>query len=901
MHRLSFERSGMEIIMRVANRKCIRRLSIAHMKSVKNRNSITILAIVLTTVLFTALFTAGLSLKKGFEQSNFRQAGGYNHAVFKNITQEQFDELKEDPLIEEYGDRLFVGMPDKAPFHKSHVEVNYYDENSAKWSFCTPVEGRLPEEGTNEAATDKTVLKLLGVEPVIGNSFTMTFDVDGTETTETFTLCGYWDYDSAVVANNVVIPRSRAEEIFEKLGTKGENGMATYHTLNIMFQNASRIQEKVQEILERHGYQDESPAEERYIASGVNWGYVSAQAAENMDPIMILALAAALLLIMFTGYLIINNIFRITVSNDVRFYGLLKTIGTTGRQIRRIILIQAGALSAIGIPIGAAVGYLLGIAINRITAANMDGIVTADSASPLIFAGSALFSLLTVFLSCGKPRRMAAKVSPIEALRYTEGYQGKKKVRKARTGASIPKMAWANLGRNKSKTVLSVISMSLAIVILDLTHVFTGGFDMDKYLRDVTQDFVLAEASYFQASQKWMNKEGGKEAAVSEEAIAEIERQGGVTGGRAYGTVSDVEELVTTKRARELYSNWRKGTLGGEDLDYMVDRILEHVGDARAVETRLYGMENFLLDKLEVVDGDLGKLKEGGNYVAAVYDTDDYHNLYEDWHWAKIGDKVTLRYVDRYEYYNPDTGEVYPENASLGSLLWAQRAKEYREEEYEVVAIVLVPNSLTYRFYGDEEFVMNADTFRAHTGTDSILYYAFDCADGQEEAMEQYMKTYTEGDGDFYDYESRTTRVREFNDLQNMFRFVGTAVSLVMGLIGVLNFLNAILTGILARKKEFAVLQSVGMTGKQLNLMLASEGLLFAGSAVVVTLLLTIGMGPLIGRALEGMFWFFTYKINVTPVLVVSPFFLLLGVVIPLVSYYYVAKRSVVERLREAE
>ena len=78
----------------------------------------------------------------------------------------------------------------------------------------------------------------------------------------------------------------------------------------------------------------------------------------------------------------------------------------------------------------------------------------------------------------------------------------------------IPKMAWANLGRNKSKTLISVLSMSLAIVVLEMTHVFTGGFDMDKYLRDVAQDFLLAEASYFQVSQKWMNKEGGKEAAV---------------------------------------------------------------------------------------------------------------------------------------------------------------------------------------------------------------------------------------------------------------------------------------------------------------------------------------------------------------------------------------------------
>ena len=58
------------------------------------------------------------------------------------------------------------------------------------------------------------VLSLLGVEPVIGNEFTMTFLVDGEETTETFTLCGYWDYDEIIVANHVLIPESRTQEIF---------------------------------------------------------------------------------------------------------------------------------------------------------------------------------------------------------------------------------------------------------------------------------------------------------------------------------------------------------------------------------------------------------------------------------------------------------------------------------------------------------------------------------------------------------------------------------------------------------------------------------------------------------------------------------------------------------------
>ena len=124
--------------MNVANRKCIRRLSVASFKAAKVRNIITIAAIALTTILFTVIFTVVMSIKYGFEQSNFRQVGGYSHGGFKYLTEEQLEELKDDPLIKEYGLRMFCGMPDKAPFQKSHVEISYCDENTAKWMFLEP-------------------------------------------------------------------------------------------------------------------------------------------------------------------------------------------------------------------------------------------------------------------------------------------------------------------------------------------------------------------------------------------------------------------------------------------------------------------------------------------------------------------------------------------------------------------------------------------------------------------------------------------------------------------------------------------------------------------------------------------------------------------------------------------
>lgn len=877
--------------MRVANRKIIRRLSVASFKAAKIRNIITVAAIALTTILFTVIFTVGMSIKHGFEQSNFRQVGGYSHGGFKYLTEEQFKELKDDPLIKEYGKRIFCGMPEKEPFHKSHVEVSYCDENMAKWMFLEPKEGRFPKEGTNEAATDLRVLSLLGVEPVIGNEFTMTFMVDGEETTETFTLCGYWDYDDVIVANHVLIPESRTQEIFEKLHTQGKDGMTGTWNMDVMFKNASHIEENLNTILERHGYQSEGLDQgDNYIRIGVNWGYVSAQFEDAIDVSTVLALIAVMLLIIFTGYLIIYNIFQISVSNDVRFYGLLKTIGTTGRQIKRIISLQAFLLSALGIPIGLILGYGVGMLMTGIVVSQLDGIVLAYSVSPIIFLGAAVFSLVTVWLSCRKPRRMAAKISPVEAVRYTEVVGAKKKSRKGKKGASIFRMALANLGRNKSKTIITVISMSFAVVILNITFILANGFDMDKYLNRVVADFITAEAPYFQPATY------DKTGVLPEEVIAQIEALDGVKGGRTYKKSFEAEEFVSEEWMRKVYGQW-----GSPEQVAQYVEMTEKVGDLCADRVQLYGMEDFVLDKLNLLEGDLDKLKDGGNYVAAVYSADDYGNIHEDSHWAKLGDQVTIRYVKEYEYYNPETGEVYGENEDLEDKPYRTRAKVYEDKVYEVAALVEVPGKISYRYYGADEFVMGADTFIRDSGTSDVLYYAFDCEDERVEQVEQWMQDFAGGDDSMYDYESRKKEEEEFNGFRNMFMMVGSGAALIVGMVGILNFLNAILTGIMARKREFAVLQSVGMTGKQLNQMLITEGMVFAGSSIVITLILTIIMGPLASSVLEGMFWFFSYHLTVTPIFLVAPAFLLLGAAIPLISYHYVMKRSVVERLREAE
>ncbi len=302
--------------MKVANRKCVRHLSFRSLRANRTRNLVAVLAIALTAVLFTSLFTIALSINEGIQQNNFRQAGGWSHGTFKYLTEEQFEELKDDPLIESWGLRRFLGMPTDIPFNKSHVEVGYSDANNAHWMYCDPIEGRLPQEGTDEAATDTHVLELLGVEPELGAKFTVTFSVDGHETTQTFTLCGWWEYDKAIVANHILIPESRVDAVLQEVGVTppGSDGMTGDWNLDVMLKNGDRsIEKDLNEILANHGYQSETAGAD-YIALGINWGYTGAQLSQNMDPTTLSVIAVMLVLIIFTGYLIIYNVFQISVA-----------------------------------------------------------------------------------------------------------------------------------------------------------------------------------------------------------------------------------------------------------------------------------------------------------------------------------------------------------------------------------------------------------------------------------------------------------------------------------------------------------------------------------------------------------------------------------------------------------
>lgn len=148
---------------------------------------------------------------------------------------------------------------------------------------------------------------------------------------------------------------------------------------------------------------------------------------------------------------------------------------------------------------------------------------------------------------------------------------------------------------------------------------------------------------------------------------------------------------------------------------------------------------------------------------------------------------------------------------------------------------------------------------------------------------------------------SKAIHRAHFREFQMTFVILGGLLCVIIAVVGILNFFNAMMTSILSRRREFAVLQAVGMTGGQLKTMLIAEGLLYTLGSGEISLVISAIVNPLAGRLLENAYWFYTYHYTIAPVLLSIPVFALLGCAIPAWMYRHTAKQSIVERLREAE
>ena len=851
--------------MKVKNQSCIRRLSLRTLLAARKRNTIAVLAIALTALLFTSLFTIVLSINETTQNYQFRSVGTYSHGSFKEVTEDQIAALSAHPKVKATGIRTVIGLCTSGVFEKDYGEVSYMEDNTAKWSFAMPTVGRTPKTG-KELATDTKVLAMLGITPELGAQVDLTYtladqDQQGDEVTDTFTLVGWWDYDDQIAVHYINISREYAQEMEARAIAAGMHPFRT--DLNVMLGSAMNIEDTLTKIGEDCGYTVGD--KEGQLRIGVNWGYTSTQLADTMGTEGLLAIAAILILVTFTGYLVIYNIFQISVAGDIRYYGLLKTIGVTPRQLRRIIRQQALILCAFGIPMGLLLGYGIGVVAVPValSASNYESKYTVISMSPWIFLFAAVFALLTVLLSCARPGRIAGNVSPVEAVRYTE-VTGKGKRRRSSGKVSPASMALANLGRNKKKTALVVISLSLAVALLNMLATFLVGFDMEKYLSHQScADFIVSTPDYFRYRGSTLTKADIAPIQANTERSLE---------GFAY------RSFVQMYLPENIWREEAEYFLRGMDIEEMF-QAAERDGDRIASISQVEGLDPALLTKLTVIEGDLSPMLEPDNHAVAIA--------------VHLEDDGSLRDRSRYPAVGEQVKVTFDADGNRSDAL------------YTVCALVDVPYSMSSRFFTmGYQIILTSDTLFRDAGEENVspLLYLFDTPGlNAEAAAESYLAKLSAAPNSPLMYESKATQRAVFRQLQSTFAILGGLLCAIIAIVGILNFFNAMMTSILSRQREFAVLQAVGMTGPQLQAMLIWEGLLYTLGSGLASGLLSAAVNPMAGKVLENAFWFYTYRFCVTPVLILVPVFALLGTAIPGVMYRRMAGQSIVERLRTVE
>ena len=420
--------------MKIKNKSVIRRTAKDYIFKSRGKSLVIILSVALCTFLFTTLFTVGGSILTMFKESTQRQVGTSAAGAYKYLIQEEYDRLTADKKIKEVSHWICVGEATNKELLKVRTEVHWTDQVSAKKGFCYPEAGNLPQ-AENEAVFSSLVLSALKInvdpnnyEALLGKKVPLQITINDQTIEKEFTVCGVFTGDRVSMAQFVLVSKVFQEKYapvptvsYYDRSTDYNSQICGLINADVDFYIPFRTEHQLIAAAFRNG-----------LPEMVELGVSNASMAGTMDITALLLVVFLLITIFLSGYLIINNIYRINVYSDIRSYGLLKTIGMSGRQLTLLVRYQAIFLSLPGIALGILAGSLVGILLVPVVVSifNISSAVkVVVRINGWILLLSALFSFVTVIVSCRKPARLASKVSPIEAVRYTENVKIPKRVR----------------------------------------------------------------------------------------------------------------------------------------------------------------------------------------------------------------------------------------------------------------------------------------------------------------------------------------------------------------------------------------------------------------------------------------------------------------------------------------
>lgn len=839
---------------KVANKGYIRQLAFRMIQKSGAKNVSVIIAILLSSVLFTTIFSVGGSMLTAVQQSTMRQVGGSDMAGLKYGLASDYETIRNDKHIKSCSYRIIVGQLVNEALGDLNTEVSYAQDANAKSAFCEPGHGRMPVQ-ENEAAVSSLILEKLGVTKKLGQTFSLQIETDGQVQEKEFVLCGYWEGDQTAMAQQCFVSRAYQMEVAPdqtKAYDKNQpDEIAGYYMIDFNFFHSFGIRKKTLAMLAENGYDLET------VQYGINWAYTF----HTVDMQTVCLMFVILFFVLAAGGLIIYNIFQIHVAADIRGYGLLKTIGTTEKQLRQIIRLQALYLAIAAIPVGLVLGTgTSAIVFPFVLKSTQIQQNMRFSVQPVFYLVAAVFTFVTVMMGCKKPCRMAGQVSPIEAVTYSEYQAGRKKKKKSGKLSAF-RLAWMNFTREKKKVAVVVLSLTLALVLMNGICAVVEGLDADKYVsQSIVGDFIIRDS--LKRNELQCGQETGE---ICQTTVSQLDKLDGML------SQSDIycedAETVLTQDGREQVKELVQRT---DPNDYTYEDLKQAKENGR-IKSEIYGIDRWAMEQMTILDGTLDwqKFQTGDYAICYCYqltkgDSDD-----ESFPLYQVGDFVEIRQEDG------------------------------KTKTYEVMATATLPYPLTTKLYFTigAQIAIPEQEFLHTMEKKEPLCIALNAKNGEIEQLNAAVLAY-ETTHKNLSFVSRQTYLDEFQDYIHTVVITGGLLAGVLALIGLLNYANAMITGIRKRERECAMLEAVGMTKKQLLTMLMSEGVFYAAITVAVAVGVYLLAGRFVIQSIAGEIWFFTYHLETAPILYCFPFMLVFAILIPYVEGRRMTGKSVVERMR---
>ena len=443
--------------------KMVSKAAVANFKYNRGRNFLVGIAICLTTLLLFLIPGAAQAMVK-LEFAAINEMYPTWHMVLRNVDEEIAEQVALRKDVETVGLRCDIG---EIPSDKASIGMTAMDDACAQLNRMELSEGHYPENESEIVVSDG-LLEAIGIQAEVGDTIRIPYQVLRGEELDyrqegDFIICGMTE-DTKEQKEKGIYGAYVSEAFARKTFSEDEIRYYTYlHLKTGQWETREEIEDRMKSLASSFGL-----GEEDY---GDNKEYITAN---YVDPALISGVGLILLVIIFAGVITIYSIYYVSMPQRVRDYGRLRAIGATKAQVRKIVLREGMLTACIAIPIGLLIGTPLikGAMYALIDVAEEYNAREMEAASQImkegrlslhpawLYAAVIVIALFTVWLSLRKPMKMAAKITPVEAMRFQDE-ESKKKTRKGYDSLNLFRLTKSNLARNKKRTVITILSMSM--------------------------------------------------------------------------------------------------------------------------------------------------------------------------------------------------------------------------------------------------------------------------------------------------------------------------------------------------------------------------------------------------------------------------------------------------------